>query len=343
MRLSSYDEKLQEMRKHTRKQQEKQMRFDLRQKNREKEMAQKWVELQAEERRVRDQEIRDRLAKLEESQSLSRRAIDTDASPRQRFLTCTSNYSGGGLGGTNLVGAKTEAACALDRESLSLAAPDSYRAAAAETGGETSTTAPNFAAEVAAAVQEAAAKKAGSLPRLRKKKREEGATAAPLRAGGPQFEKSIMQQAQEQFQGLFRSDDGRAILGLGTKHQRMHREALVRLDPVAVEMAEHHAEENGRGEEEHEAEDLQQPTISNENGHLVRKYRLRGMRQITSQVLQCRRKMAISLNTCGLSHGGMGQTSQAVGASIGIDDNASEESDVPISNFSHYRSSVKQH
>merc|ERR1719446_168890 len=60
-RLSSYDERLQDMRRHLRQQQEKQKRSELRQKNREKEMAQKWVEFQAEARKERDQELQVRV------------------------------------------------------------------------------------------------------------------------------------------------------------------------------------------------------------------------------------------------------------------------------------------
>merc|ERR1719482_1666924 len=75
------------------------------------------------------------------------------------------------------------------------------------------------AAMAAGGNQEAAVKKggAGALPWNRKKKKEE--VAMPLRPGGAQREKSIMQQAQEQFQGLCRSADGRKILELGTRHQ----------------------------------------------------------------------------------------------------------------------------
>jgi len=307
-RLGSYDERLQEMRRHLRKQQEKQKRNDLRRLNREKEMAHKWVEFQAEERRAREQELRDRLLLLEKSQT-GRKGTENGVSARQRGHV-TNGGLAGGAGGNGATSAKAEAPASA-RESVCLAACQRALAlAVSETG---TTDVPILAADLEAVVsQEPATKKsgAGTLPRLRKKKREEGAVAVPLRAGGAQGEKSIMQQAQEQFQGLCRSVDGRAILELGTRQQRMHREALVKLDQVAVERAEEDADDNGRGEEEQEAEDQQLPPISNDNGHMARKYRLRSMRQITSQVLQCRRKMTIQLKNSLISVSGLGCSSQ---------------------------------
>jgi hypothetical protein len=145
----------------------------------------------------------------------------------------------------------------------------------------------------------------GTLPRIWKKKREEG--PMPLRQGGVQRDKSIMQQAQEQFQGLCRSSDGRAILELGTKQQRTHREALLRGDLHAVERAEQEAEENAR-EEEQEVEDLEQPTVTNK--HMARRYRYRIMHRITSQALRCRKKMTSQMNHSFMSPSGLGCSTQ---------------------------------
>jgi len=165
---------------------------------------------------------------------------------------------------------------------------------------------------VAGDVQEAVAKKnaAGtitmpSLTTVRKKKTEEVA-APPRIASG--LQKSIMQQAQEQFQGLCRSEDGRAILDLGRRQQKRERDALVKNDPKALEKAKQEADENG--EEEQEAEDLggvgggDQSAIFNK--HMASKHRLRMMQQVTSQVLQCRKKMANHIHKSFLSPSGLG-------------------------------------
>lgn len=159
-------------------------------------------------------------------------------------------------------------------------------------------------------VQEAAAKKngAGTIPNpttVRKKKTDEVA-APPRIASG--LQKSIMQQAQEKFQGLCRSEDGRAILDLGTREEKRRRDALVKNDPKALERAKQEADENG--EEEQEAEDLggvgggDQSVIFNK--HMASKHRLRMMQQVTSQVLQCRKKMANNIQKSFLSPSGLG-------------------------------------
>lgn len=327
-REGSYDERLQDMRRHLRAQQDKQHRLDQRKKNREKEMAKKWVEYQAEVRQEREQELHERLEREQKSKdatSLQRQsARKTDCSEsgcrhrehadRQTLASGCSAGSKEGIGGNGhhaRAEAEAEPAIAGKRESLTVpssGAPpsreDHSRVHAAASDGSVTVT--HAAASTAVGTQEAAPKK-GASQRMRKKKREEVTTqGGPVRPGGTQREKSIMQKAQEEFQGLCRSADGRAILDLGTKHQRKHREALVKGDPAAVEMVEQELEENG--EEEPEQEVQEQPTIPHK--HMARRYRLRMMSQITSQVLNCRRKMAENFQQSFLSPRGLGCSPQ---------------------------------
>jgi len=312
-RLSSYDERLHEMRRHLREQQKRQKQNERSQKSREKEMAQKWMDFQAEARKKREKELKDRLSHAQESCRAppSRKTTDAEPGARQRSQTATSVCELGGAG-TRGSGSKAEIVSPSDRASLCDAGGSPRSSVVLPKPHRIIDVSPCLSAAGAAAIAGTATAaspvKKGTFPRVRKKKREEVALPS-ARSGGIQREKSIMQQAQEQFQGLCRSADGRAILDLGTRHQKMHRDALVKGDPVAVEKVEQEAEENGRGEEKQEVEDQEQPTIANKN--MARRYRLRMMHQISSQVLQCRQNMTASMKESFLSPSGLGFSPQA--------------------------------
>jgi len=283
-RLNSYDERLQDMRKHLRSQQDKQDRSDIRRKNRDKEMAQQWVEHQDKLRKEQKQEVECRLAKMKQKTAkprLGRKVVETHGSIRQGSREKAANGS------------------------------KSSNPSVRQVSGEQVANAVGILAEgeeLPAISQHAPLP---ALPQQLSSESASGTAAKKVRTGGlPQREKSIMQQAQEQFQGLCRSADGRAILELGKQHQKLHRAALVKGDPVAVEKFQ--AEQAGHhesGEEEKEVEDQEHPNEF-QNKNMARRYRLRMMHQITSQVLQCRKKMTSNMQNSFLSPSGLGCTTQ---------------------------------
>lgn len=309
-RGSSYEERLQEMRRHLRQQQEKMKRCELRQKAKQEEMAESWVEYKAEQQRLRDEELRQRLSreKTNQERATARKVAGLAKLSNQR-------EQGGALPAPN--GCKTEAVCQLASGSLAdVPKSPTLVSAGADALGVPEpavTTAPEAVATTGAVIcgLEALAKKPGMLLSP-KKKRDERTPAEMAKGKSSQGERNVMQHAQEQFQGLKKSADGRAIIDAGTKQQRTHREALVKLDRVAVDRCEKEAEvENGRTDEEKKADPEQHELWKwAENGQMARRYRLRNMRQVTGQVFQCRKTMAAQLESfCG---SGLGCSTQGV-------------------------------
>lgn len=126
-------------------------------------------------------------------------------------------------------------------------------------------------------------------PVARKKRRDPKESVREEPQKGP---KSIVQEAQERIQGLYRSTEGREILEAAPRHKRMEREALVRGDHDAVKRAEvEEAMEGAEAQAQEAAEEEHAPP----QRHLARRYRLRVMHHLKSQVLHCRTQIASSL------------------------------------------------
>jgi len=133
----------------------------------------------------------------------------------------------------------------------------------------------------------------GSPSKGARKKGEEGIGIAGSPGKAAATQKSIMQEAQEKFQGLCRSADGRQILQSGSKHQKQYREALMRGDPAIVELAEQ--EVNSAEDEVKEAEEDQGQNPAVSERLLLRRSRLRTMHQIAAQVLESKKRMSNSI------------------------------------------------
>lgn len=126
-------------------------------------------------------------------------------------------------------------------------------------------------------------------PAARKKGRDSKESGREEQQKGP---KSIVQEAQDEIKGLQRSSEGREILETGPRHKRMEREALVRGDHAAVERAQ--VEEAMEGHEA-QAQEAAEEEHAPPQRHLARRYRLRVMHNLKSQVLHCRTQIAASL------------------------------------------------
>jgi len=293
---NDYDERMQELKKHNRHMQDHFKRQDMRRKKSDQEKAQKWIQYKAAMRKQRDDEI-DQL-RLREKRSREPRPLPQPCLRTQGSGQISSNAGGeNGTRAGSVVGVvpgspgKGESEVDIDSR-VSTARktqvfPPIAECRESSPGSEGSGRRRNVR------------KAAVTVARTRKKKDD----AAPTPRAGVQREKSVMQQAQEEFQGLYKSEDGVAILKMGSKRHQMHREALVRLDQKAVDETKlDHGEDHAEEEQQNEVQE--QPTVSNK--HMARRYRLRMMQQITSQVLQCRRKMAN--NNCQMSFLSLNET-----------------------------------
>lgn len=323
-RYRTQEEKLQDMRRHLREQEERFKKAERMKKAREKEMASKWVEYEQAKRVMREQELRDRLAHLaRQKQHTERKAAEkkshqaeAGAAARTTIPTASAGSAGGGglpdvrkeadapmapdiSGGA--AGTATPGSRSGERSSRRERSPGHGRSKDCSDPEDTGSPSSRGKKSPRMSPRVGRAGGPGGSQRARKKKREEVITPRGITV--PVREKSIMQEAQEMFPGLNKSPDGREILASGNRNQKKTRDALVRGDPVALEEVEKEAKEKNT-EEEQEAEVQEQPSISNR--HMARRYRLRMMHQITSQVLQCRKKMAINFQQSLLSPRGLG-------------------------------------
>jgi len=123
-------------------------------------------------------------------------------------------------------------------------------------------------------------------PRRRRPVKDSGAQDRMAAA-----QKSLMQEAQERFVGLYRSSTGRDILNGGTKSQRTYRHALARGDPAAIARAEADTPTQELEEFEEEASSIAPQTPAYHRG-IARRYRLRMMQNLCREVSNCKRQVS---------------------------------------------------
>eukprot|EP00747_Dinoflagellata_sp_TGD_P221518 gnl/TRDRNA2_/TRDRNA2_93342_c0_seq1.p1 gnl/TRDRNA2_/TRDRNA2_93342_c0~~gnl/TRDRNA2_/TRDRNA2_93342_c0_seq1.p1 ORF type:complete len:390 (+),score=89.76 gnl/TRDRNA2_/TRDRNA2_93342_c0_seq1:123-1292(+) len=120
----------------------------------------------------------------------------------------------------------------------------------------------------------------------------------------PHDEKSITQEAHERFQGLQRSKEGIEILDAGSQNQKELREALLRYDADAVEIAKKKEVEEGVVEEllSEDALDVGfSPYVSEKI--LARRFRFRMIHNTASQVSQFRMDMSTKIEEAAVTPG----------------------------------------
>lgn len=269
---TDYDERMQELKKHIRDTQDVFRRNEMRRKRNEQEKVDKWLQYKANQKKQREDQSEERRMREQRKHE-----------PRQQPQPCLRTQGSGQISSdhgprTNsvVVVAPSSSCKEVDVDSRVSTArksqvfPPIAECRESPRGGETSRR------------QRHSRKAAIAIPRVHKKKDDD---AAASRAG-IQREKSVMPGAQDEFQGLGKSSDGAGILKLGSVSYRMQRGALVKVEETKLDLGEEQSEEDVAKQKEAQ----EQPTVSNK--HMARRYRLRMMHEITSQVLQCRRKMA---------------------------------------------------
>jgi len=391
-RYRTNEEKLQEMRRHLRLQEERHSKAERMKKAREREMAANWLKHDKAEKLAKEEELKQRLAHLagQEQRAAEKKAHKAEAGAAAR----TTIPSGGSANGGGLPGARNEAEVTPAPDS-----PGGNRGVAASGGVERERSlGRDRSRERSAPVDKGSPSSHKVSPalspgrsggvnssgtsswRLRKKKREEVATPRGLTIGQSSQQRSIMQEVQEQCQGLNKSTAGREILASGTQNEKKLRHAFVKgaRNPSAALQAKmkdarspnsallaldmkttsgqhchHKVASQGQGarhpaapqeshdwaqdlcqklhqggpgalpevealalqevegeaeemiaEEEQEEEKQEQPNVTHK--HMARRYRLRMMQQIQSQVLQCRKKMTLNFKQSLMSPRGLG-------------------------------------
>lgn len=281
---ASYEERLQEMRKHLRAHQERHRRIERCRKARDRELATQWMQHVEEDREARDKEHQrqmDRLAAQKERARCIAERRDAEAAALAPVRADAVAAASGdvAVASVALPALMEDIECSEGRRTT-FAGQATHRAELTQAGG------------AIAGPPDATARKAIRVRKKRHVASEETTSPALPRGPASSREKSIVQQAQERFQGLNWSADGREILANGTRTQRRTREALVKGDPSAVERAEKDVAESG--EEEQEAEVQEREPEAASQRHMAQRYRLKMMHQVASQVLQCRKTMSIN-------------------------------------------------
>lgn len=303
-RYGTMEEKMQDMRRHLREQEDRHKKAEKLKKAREKEMAAKWLEHERAKKSAREEEVRERLTQLaRQKQHTERKTLEKKAHQAEARAAARATIpDGGSTTCSGLPGVRSEAEATAAAETAGGSAATATVGVAEHNQNTNRPGEPDHPSSSKTAPRTSPGRSGGiSSLRTRKKKREEAATPRGITV--PQREKSIMQEVQEMCPGLNKSTDGREILAAGTRNEKQRREAMVRGDPIALQEVEREANEMST-EEEQEAEVQEQPTISNR--HMARRYRLRMMHQITSQVLQCRKKMALNFQQSLPSARGLG-------------------------------------
>lgn len=298
-RFLTNEEKLQDLRRHLRLQEERHKKAERIKKSRERQMAAQWLEYDTAQKQAKAEEVKQRLAHLarQENRAAEKKAHKAEASAAGR----TTIPSGGSANGGGLPGARSDAEATPAPDS-----PGGNRAVAASGGVERER---SLGSRERSDSEDGGGAHHRKLSprrvRKKKKKREEVAEKRGLTIGQQlSQQRSIMQEVQEMCPGLNKSASGREILAAGSRNDKKTRDALVKGDLGALQQVEKEAKEM-TSEEEHEEEERQeQPNVSHK--HMARRCRLRMMQQIQSQVLQCRKKMAVNFKQSLMSPRGLG-------------------------------------
>jgi len=156
------------------------------------------------------------------------------------------------------------------------------------TGGGQQDRAKSPAEPAVEVVEPAQVSQAGANHRRKRPAKDAGAQEKEGRSA-PQ--KSLMQEAQERFVGLYRSPAGRDILNGACKSQRSYRHALARGDPAAIARAEADTPTQELEEHEEEASSIAPQTPAYHRS-IARRYRLRMMHNLCREVSACKRQLA---------------------------------------------------